>query len=395
MDIDFQNIFDKAKQVKLSSIEKEEMRTGLELFARKHPVRNADTARLLLQERSKSYAPAFAEILTLKPLINKLQPMSIALIIALIVGGGTSFAAEGALPGDALYPVKVSINEEVRSFAAFSNEAQARWDARRAERRLEETEKLAAEGRLNAETGADIESRFESHAKAFEEQTKKIESKQNTNASLEINSDFEASLKAHERVLAQIVAEKANIRAVVAPLLIEVRTRLNTTAAVRSDAEAEISVKTDGEFKTAAEGKLKAAENKINEARNFIVRMKSSVSASANAHTEARLKVAESVVARGKTEMEAQMYGKAFASFQEAIRVAQETKSLVATEERIKLEIKPLNVDIRIEGETRGGSEQGTSFGSSVEVESKTKVEEGSDAAGVEGSGKVKIDIGL
>ena len=412
MDKDFQNIFNKAEQVKLSSIEKGEMRAGLELFTIKHPVRNADITRLLLQERSKSYISAFTEILTLKPLISKLQPMTIVLIIALVLGGCTSFAAEGALPGDVLYPVKVSVNEEVRSFVAFSDEAQAQWDARRAERRLEEAEKLVAEGRLNAETCAQIESRFESHAEAFQERAEKVEAKQDTKGSFEMNSNFEASLSAHEQILAQIVAEKASVRGEVGSLLLEVRTRLNATAKARSNAEAKVSAEVNGEFKTAAEGKLRAVENKISEVRGFIARMKSSVSASAYAQAEVKLNAAAEVVARGKVEMGAETYGKAFASFQEAMRIAQEAKLLVEVENRIDLEIKVPEFDVKIESKTEQESssdasveaesktkvESGngsTESDASVEAESKTKVESGNGSTEVEGEGEIKIDVGL
>ncbi|OGM97677.1 MAG: hypothetical protein A2735_03705 [Candidatus Yanofskybacteria bacterium RIFCSPHIGHO2_01_FULL_41_21] len=383
MDKNSLNIFNKVELVKLSSIEKEKMRAELLLFTEKHPVRNVDSIRHILQERSKSYISSFVEILTLKKiLINKLQPMPIILIIALLVGGGTSFAAESALTGDVLYPVKVSVNEEVRGWFAVSSEAQAKWDARRVERRLEEAEKLAAEGRLNAEMRAQIESRLDGHSKAFEDQTKKIETEQNTNASLEINSDFEASLKAHEQVLSRIAAEKGNIRAEVESLLLEVRALLNTTVKARSNAEVKVSVEANGEFRSAAEGKLKAAENKISEARNFIEQMKSSVSASVSAQAEARLEVAESVVARGKAEIEAQTYGEAFASFQEAIRIAQEAKLLVDMNEKIELEMKIPDVDddIEIKEETENESDQETSSEDSIEVESETEV---------------KVDVGL
>lgn len=315
--------------------------------------------------------------------------MTIILIIALFIGGGTSFAAESALPGDILYPIKVSVNEEVRSFTAISNKAQSQWDARRAERRLEEAETLAVEGRFNAKTRADIESRFESHAEAFQKHAEKIETIQNARTSFEIHSNFEASLEAHEQVLVRIATEKANVREEVKSLLIEVRTRLNTTVKARSNLQAKVSAEVNGEVKTAAEGKLRAAENKISEVRSFIGRMKTSVSASADVQAEAKLKVAESVVVRGKTEMEAQTYGKAFVSFQEAIRIAQEAKLLVATEERIDIEIKVPGVDVRSE------SKQETSPRPSAEVESKTKVESESGSTELEEEGKVGIDIGL
>src|SRR3989338_8750977 len=38
-----------------------------------------------------------------------------AAVFVLIIGGGPAAAAEGALPGDILYPVKVHVNEEMRA----------------------------------------------------------------------------------------------------------------------------------------------------------------------------------------------------------------------------------------------------------------------------------------
>ena len=315
--------------------------------------------------------------------------MTIALIIILILGGGTSFAAENALPGDTLYTVKISVNEEVRSLVAVSSVAQADWDARRAGRRLEEAEKLAVKGRLNAEARADIEARFESHAEAFKKHAEKIEAKQDTKASFEVHSNFEASLKAHEQVLAQLAAEKANVRAEVELLLVRVHIRLNETVKARSDIEAKISAEADGQFTAAAEGKLKATENKISEVRGFITRMKASISADAYVQAEARLKIAESVVVRGKAEMEARTYGKAFASFQEALRIAQEAKLVVISEKQMNIEVKIPGVNVRSD------SSQETSSTTSVKAESETKMRSGSTSTEVQGEGKVKIDIGL
>src|SRR3989344_4193431 len=294
--------------------------------------------------------------------------MTIALIIALLIGGGTSLVAEGTMPGDVLYPVKVGFNEEVRSLVAVSNEAQADWDARLAERRLEEAEKLAMEGKLNAEASASIESRFEDHVKAFRDHAEKIEAKQGDESSFEVNSNFEASLRAHERVLAQIASEKAEMRSEVGPILEGIRARLSAAAEARTNAEAKMSGGASANFEAAAEGKLKAAENKISEVRDFLTRVKLSVSADAYTQAEARLKVAESVVARGKIEAEAQTYGKAFASFQEAIRIVQEVKLLVATEERINLKVNVSSAG------TDSDSVQGGSSGASLGASSRTNL---------------------
>ncbi len=314
--------------------------------------------------------------------------MPILLLIALIIGGGTSFSAEGALPGDTLYPIKINVNEEIRSFVSFSNEAQTKWDARRVEKRLEEAEKLAAEGRLNAEARANLESRFETHVKAFQEGAQKIDAKQNGEASLEVYSNFEASLKAHEQILARIATKNEGAQEGVASLLLGVRTHLNSTTKARVDAEANVSADAKGEFKAeAVEGKLGAATNKISEVTTFIAKMKSSVEADAYAQARAQLKVATDVIARGKVEMEAKTYGKAFASFQEAMRIAQEAKLLVATADRVNLKANTPNTDLS----TKEDSETKTE----VKVESEIKTRSGTSSTEVEGGGKVKIDIGL
>lgn len=401
MQNNFNRITQKAKRITLLPHEKKEMRANLELFMAKYPVRKVDDTRLLLQERSEM--STFAGWFTLKPLISKLQPMVIALIIALLVGGGTSFAAQGTLPGDILYPIKVSVNEEVRGWIAISDEAQAKWDARRAEKRLEEAEELAAQGRLDAQTSADIESRFEGHAEAFGRQAEKIEAKQKTSVALEVHSNFEASLKAHEQILAQIVAKKESTRAEIQPILVKTRVQQNLEAKARSDNEAKVSAEAGVEFQAAAEGKLKAAENKIAEVRGFISRIKTSVSANVTAEAEAKLEAAEEVVARGKVRMEAKAYGEAFTNFQEAIRVAQEAQLVAKTENELKIEIDAPSVNIRVNGgekvesngQMQNNSEPKGSPSGSGEVRSQTEVKSGNGSTNIKGNGEVKIDIGL
>lgn len=45
--------------------------------------------------------------------IFKKMPVFAAILVAALLGGGTSFAAQGTLPGDLLYPVKVGFNERI------------------------------------------------------------------------------------------------------------------------------------------------------------------------------------------------------------------------------------------------------------------------------------------
>jgi len=58
------------------------------------------------------------------------------LILASIMG--TSFAAERALPGDALYGFKVGVNESVRGAFNFDAQDRAQWEITKIERRAQE-----------------------------------------------------------------------------------------------------------------------------------------------------------------------------------------------------------------------------------------------------------------
>lgn len=96
--------------------------------------------------------------------------------LALMVTGGTSYAAQGSVPGDTLYPVKVEVNETVRSAFAFSNEAKAVLQAKLAAERLEEAETLAARGQLNAENATILSSRLQAHYTAATDYSSRAES---------------------------------------------------------------------------------------------------------------------------------------------------------------------------------------------------------------------------
>jgi len=416
------DIMQKAKNLTLTAEEKSAIRADLALLMEKRPVRNAAPVRQLLQQRS--LISAVLEKLRLKSLINNLSPMTIILIIALLVGGGTSAAAASALPGDVLYPVKVYVNEEVGGWLAVSAEEQANWDAHLAGKRLEEAEHLAAAGRLNAGVRADIDLRFKKHAADFKKLSDKIATGQNTGVALEINSDLESSLRAHERVMTQIAADNADKEddgSELQPILSAVRAQLGQVIQARADAEDEVTVQTDDQFKTAAVGKLKAAEHKIAEVRDFIAKKAPVVSAETKIKAEAKLKMAEKALARGQAEVSRANYGQAFASFQEALRIAQEAKLSLATSDKINIEVKLPDIrvnlgegfledadddtavdDSRAKAEKEVNEESGEDSGKadspsddSSKSESEAKMVPGNKKVEIKGDHEVEIDFGI
>lgn len=94
-----------------------------------------------------------------------------ALSLALVISGGLGVvrAAEGALPGQSLYPVKINVNESVIGTFKRSDAARAEWERERAGRRIAEAETLAEAGKLGDKEKNEIEQHLSENRKAFEE----------------------------------------------------------------------------------------------------------------------------------------------------------------------------------------------------------------------------------
>ena len=54
---------------------------------------------------------------------EKLMPIALILTLAVLASTGVSLAAEQALPGDFLYPIKVGVNERVQASLAATPKA--------------------------------------------------------------------------------------------------------------------------------------------------------------------------------------------------------------------------------------------------------------------------------
>ena len=115
-----------------------------------------------------------------------------ALAALLIVLGGTqaSLAAEGALPGDILYPIKVAVNEPLALSLSFAPERKAELAAEFAARRLDEAARLSASGRLGDRQATELATRFDAHVETLARETDALESKGALAASLAVRTDL-------------------------------------------------------------------------------------------------------------------------------------------------------------------------------------------------------------
>lgn len=122
----------------------------------------------------------------------------------IIVSGSISAFAQGALPGDLLYPVKTNVNEKLIIVLAITPEDKAKTEAILATKRLEETEKLALEGKLNPTLLKQTNDAFANHVHNFEKYLTKLESKSKFVAIEKVGIFFQTRIAVHATVLKEI-----------------------------------------------------------------------------------------------------------------------------------------------------------------------------------------------
>jgi len=121
------------------------------------------------------------------------KTMPIALLIALLMSGGVSYAAENTVPGDTLYPVKIHVNESVRSTLAVGESAKAKVEVDLAARRLNEASTLEKEHKLDENTKKDLKQRFNKHRVSIDARIKNVE-KENKEDADEISKEWRSLL---------------------------------------------------------------------------------------------------------------------------------------------------------------------------------------------------------
>jgi len=257
--------------------------------------------------------------------------MPVGILIALVLlggGGGASIAAQGSLPGDALYPVKVGINEKVAGAFKFSDEARAAWDSNLAGVRLDEAAKLALENKLGADWETKLGTAFKLHADSAEARIEKIKNSGNVKAAATLAGELEAKLRVRSEVLARIKDGGKKI---------DVDSEVRDAARLRVDAEDdEKNEESDSEGReNSAEGKIKAAANVIASVKSFLDNR--GVSTTTKAEAEVKIAVAEKLLADAQAKFSSADYSAAFDLAQDALRAAQEAR--FSSEVRVDLKI--------------------------------------------------------
>ncbi len=190
-----------AHEVRLSESAKARIRERLVVHMEEHPVM---TYRLSPYQYLMGAQSFFTT--------RRVPMIACMFLLIFAVGGATTFAAEGALPGDPLYALKVSVIEPVRGLVAVSPEANAAWHVSLAETRVSEVEQLAAKQELTPEEGLKSKERLD---KSLEEVRTTLEklNEDDPEAVVRVAASFTVSLEKHQEVLDTIGASASSTNA--------------------------------------------------------------------------------------------------------------------------------------------------------------------------------------
>lgn len=291
--------------------------------------------------------------------IRAMQVMATVLLVALL-GGGTAYAAQGSLPGDVLYTIKINVNEQVEGALALSDTAKAQWNTQVAGRRLEEAETLASKGELTAGASVQIESNFNEHADEAQRLTQRL-SDENSDQADEISTELDSSLSAHSAILVHLgdqspssenkessgkLARSAREHSgrgseVAVTLSLSATAPQAALLAPPSDASGGVHSKSkstasasSGDARTARQLQ-KNASSTIVEARSRFNNIHDSLDASTSAAVEARFSAIGVHMSLGSTALAAGDYALAKSEFQQALRLGVQIETYLASSQRL------------------------------------------------------------
>lgn len=259
------------------------------------------------------------------------RPAFFSFTILSLIGGGTSFAAEGSLPGDLLYLVKVHVNEEVRAVLALSPAAKTDWEVTRAERRLEEAAQLVVSGNEDERITKDLEDRFVEHANNVSLRVQDLEDEGEGEQASVLVAKFEATLRAHDELLQNLEGDRLAVKARAQSFREKVYEEVRDFEDARISFETKATLRAQERAREAAEDKLRVAESLLS-SPDWYRPMR--VKASSTTEVDARVQAARDILTEGHRQFDAALYEEAFVLAQEAIHAAQAAQAFAQAQAR-------------------------------------------------------------
>ncbi|MDD5318329.1 MAG: hypothetical protein PHF79_00700 [Candidatus Pacebacteria bacterium] len=218
----FNNSIKLLKKINLTSSEKRALRSSFIASAGMSP----DVGRTQANLPIKSPFSQWQIFLMSK----RAQVVFASLAVVLLVGGSTVFAANRALPGDILYPVKTGVNEKVARFIhSVSPASEATFELGLVNERLQEAEQLNQKNALNPENKVEIKKEVIDQTVRAVQASVKLDQTIQTNLNQNVGNNMQGNKGQDEKNNLKINTD--NSLNVTAPLDIFSKTRGTTTLA--------------------------------------------------------------------------------------------------------------------------------------------------------------------
>ncbi len=191
----FKTLVEKVKEINLTERERSKLFLAVDTFIERNPIQEETFAQEQKPELGFVKSP-----FSIKDFTDRLSHFHAysfrtvgALLLLAIFGTGTSFAAQNAVPGDILYPIKVNINEGIQA-ALLSGVKRSEFDVSLVKTRIEEAKKLAVENKLSDKNQAEIATRIDTYVSNVKSDLDDLTKKGDLKTAFEISSKLEASL---------------------------------------------------------------------------------------------------------------------------------------------------------------------------------------------------------
>ncbi len=135
-----------------------------------------------------------------------------AVLIGIISGGSIAFAAQGSLPGNILYSMKVGLIEPLQETFTFSPLAKAELIANFANQRVKEGQTLAAQKKLNASAQAELSGLLTQYSATLQKTLATVAVTDPAQAAA-IGDSFHADMEKRARALALFATSSIGIAA--------------------------------------------------------------------------------------------------------------------------------------------------------------------------------------
>ena len=177
------------------------MRQTLVHFARVNPIVHTAEAK---------HSRAVVSLYSFMRKARGFKIVSATVIGGILIGGTVSFAAEGALPGNVLYPVKTEVNERVRGVMAVTPHAKAGWDIRLVERRLSEVKEVGLIESVPLETKEVARANVKKYIERAQKRIVELDDSDDNEGALLVAENLARVLQTHETILLDDIHKKTS-----------------------------------------------------------------------------------------------------------------------------------------------------------------------------------------